>query len=103
MKRRKRKKHTAGVSCYGDFLVLLQCCTKQHIEELMETLSHSERPAYVCGKEVPANLNMISYGMLDDLSRIGKDDDVAARMFDILLDIDTLEIYQANVLMFSVL
>lgn len=86
-----------GISSYGEFLVLVQCCTEEHIMELMETLSKSSKPDFICGKEVMANLNMITYGELDDLSRIGSNDDPGVKTLGILLDIDPVDVYQANV------
>jgi hypothetical protein len=97
MKRIEFPKSLARVTSYGEFLVLLECCTEEHTAELMETLSHAVKPTFVCGKEVPADLNMITYGMLDDLSRIKPTEDAAARVLNILLDLDALDVYQMNV------
>ena len=90
-------KSLARVTSYGEFLVLLQCCTEEHTTELMGTLSRAEKPSYICGKEVPDDLNMITYGMLDDLSRIKPTEDAAARVMNILFDLDALDVYQVNV------
>lgn len=90
-------KSLARVTSYGEFLVLLQCCTEEHTTELMDTLSRADKPTFICGKEVPDNLNMITYGQLDDLSRIGANDDAAARVLNILFDLDPIDVYQVNV------
>ncbi len=42
-------------------------------------------------------MNMITYGQLDDLSRISTDSDPAARVFKILMDIEAPLVYQMNV------
>ncbi len=47
--------------------------------------------------ELPKNLNTITYGQLDDLSRITQGHDPAVQVFKILLDIDAQEVYQMNV------
>lgn len=90
-------KNLARITSYGEFLVLLQCCSEEHTTELMEKLSHAEKPAFICGKEVPDNLNMITYGTLDDLGRISPNDDAASRVLNILFDIDPVDVYQVNV------
>lgn len=89
--------HNVRVTSYGEFLVLMQCCKEEHQMELMETLSHAKKPDFICGKEVMPNLNMLSYGKLDDLSRIGSTDDPGAKVLDILLDIDPVDAYEVNV------
>lgn len=97
MKRIEFPKSLARVVTYGEFLVLLQCCTEEHTTELMDKLSRAKKPAYICDKEVPENLNMITYGMLDDLSRISPQEDAAARVLNILFDLEPLDVYQVNV------
>ena len=85
------------VSAYGEFLVLLQCCTDEHVLELMEQLSYAEKPSTICGHEVPGDLNMISYGMLDDFSRISANEDPAAQILKIMFDVDYVDVCEANV------
>lgn len=86
-----------GPISYGEFLVLIQCCKEEHQMELMEILSNAPKPDYISGMEVMSNLNMITYGELDDLSRIGSNDDPGAKILNILLDIDPVDAYQINV------
>lgn len=97
VKKRTPKKKRMKLTTYGEFLVLFPCCTEEHKTELLDTLSHAERPAFVAGKETPATLNMITYGQLDDLSRITAENDPAARVFKILMDIEAPQVYQMNV------
>ena len=82
---------------YGEFLVLVQCCREEHQQELAEKLKKAKRPNFICGKEVLQDLNTITYGQLDDLSRIGEKEDPAAKAFKILMDLEPIEIYQENV------
>lgn len=97
MKVIKFPKTLARITSYGEFLVLLQCCTEEHATELINTLSCADKPSFICGEEVPENLNMITYGELDDLSRIGVNDDAATRILNILFDLDPIDIYKVNV------
>lgn len=94
---RTPKKKRIKLTTYGEFLVLFSCCTKDHQQELLDTLSHAKRPAFAAGKETPTTLNMITYGQLDDLSRISADNDPAVRVFKILMDIEAPQVYQMNV------
>ncbi len=97
MAKKKSKTKKMKLTTYGEFLVLLPCCVESHVEELRAKLSEAKRPAYVNGRVVLSNLNMITYGQLDDLSRICEKDDPAVKVFSILLDIEALEVYQMNV------
>lgn len=97
MKSKGKKRKNYPVSTYGEFMVLLQCCAKEHVTELIDRLANAEKPATICGHEVPDNLNMISYGMLDDFSRINPNEDPATQILNILFDMDVVEVCEANV------
>lgn len=98
MKRRRRNSKKMKPTTYGEFLILLPLCHKDHQEELLATLKQAKRPAFVCGKEVPANLNTITYGQLDDFSRISQsEEDPAVKVFSILLGLEASQVYQLNV------
>lgn len=99
MKRsRQNRNKKVKLTTYGEFLVLLPLCHKEHQEELLETLKQANRPAFVCGKEVPANLNTITYGQLDDFSRISQTEgDPAVKVFSILLGLEAPQVYDLNV------
>lgn len=99
MKRSKQyRKKKIKLTTYGEFLVLLPLCHKDHQEELLETLKQAKCPAFVCGKEVPANLNTITYGQLDDFSRISQSEgDPAVQVFSILLGLEPPQVYELNV------
>lgn len=98
MKSKRQDNGLFRVSKYGEFMVLLQCCTEEHVSELLEQLSEAEKPKMICGHEVPDNLNMISYGMLDDFSRIDPQEDPAAQILKTMFDVDDVDIMEANVI-----
>lgn len=96
-KNRTPKRKKMKLTTYGEFLVLLPCCTEDHQRELLNALSEAKRPTFIGKKETPTNLNIITYGQLDDLSRIGAEGDPAAKVFKILLNMEPQEVYQLNV------
>lgn len=83
--------------CYGDFLILYPLCTKESSRDIMTFLNACERPSFLGETEIPANLNGISYGKLDDLSRIGGEKDPIAAVVEIVLDLKPEEIYRLPV------
>lgn len=98
MKRNRQNRKKVKLTTYGEFLVLLPLCHKEHQEELLETLKQAKRPAFVYGKEVPTDLNTITYGQLDDFSRISQSEgDPAVRVFSILLGLEPMQVYELNV------
>lgn len=99
MKRKRRNTNKkVKLTTYGEFLILLPLCHKNHQEELLATLKQAKRPAFVCGKEVPADLNTITYGQLDDFSRISQtEEDPAVKVFSILLGLEAPQVYEMNV------
>jgi len=54
---------------------------------------------FLCGREVPDDLNLVSYGLLEDLSDIGKTKavDPMARAIAMIMDMEPDQIYDANV------
>lgn len=99
MKRKRRnRKNRVKISTYGEFLVLLPLCHKDHQDELLEILKQAKRPNFICGKEVPANLNTITYGQLDDFSRMSQTaEDPAVKVFSILFGLEAPQVYELNV------
>ena len=63
---RKRKTERRFLS-FRDYLAIFVATTDEVRQEQYEAMKHLSRPASVCGKETPENLNLISYGQLDDL------------------------------------
>lgn len=90
-------KPTASISTYGELVILLPCCSDEQTTELMGKLAHAQKPSSLGGQEVPDNLNTITYGMLDDLSRITGKEDPAVGACKILLDLDPVDVYSSNV------
>lgn len=99
MKRNRRNRQKkVKLTTYGEFLILLPLCHKDHQDELLEKLKQAKRPNFVCGKEVPANLNTITYGQLDDFSRLSQSgEDPAVKIFSILLGLEAPQVYELNV------
>lgn len=98
IKRKGRRKTVRKYSyTYGEFLTLIPCCRESHMEKLLDALRGAARPAFLCGKEVPANFNTITYGQLDDLARAATSDDPAAQSISIIMGLDKEQIYSLNV------
>lgn len=49
------------------YALIFSCAGEEEREEQYSAIKNLPRPVSVCGKETPKNLNMISYGQLDDL------------------------------------
>ncbi len=64
---KKRHIEQQEAPTYMQFLKQVELCSKEVQEEYFEILKHQPRPDTLCGKEVPVNLNGLSYGQLDDL------------------------------------
>ena len=101
MQKKKRKHGRKSVRkysyTYGEFLTLLPCCRESHQQNLLDQLSTAGRPAFLLGKEVPENLNAITYGQLDDLARAAASDDPAAMCISIIMGIDIKDIHSLDV------
>lgn len=96
----KRHKRTDGRLedyNYRDFLILFPLCNEESRNSIVARLNACERPAFLNDAEVPANLNHITYGQLDDLSRIKGENDPLAAAIRILLQLKDSEIYQMPV------
>lgn len=97
-KNRRRNRKKSELTTYGEFLVLFPLCHKDHQTELLDKLKSAKRPAFILGKEVPANLNTITYGQLDDFSRIDQNnEDPAAKVFAILMEMTPEQVYKLDV------
>lgn len=100
MKKREKKRSQLKRSyTYGEFLHLLPFCTDDHKKELVDILSGAEKPTEMCGANVPDDLNLVSYGLLDDLANISGSGvaDPMAEIISRLLEVDTEKVYEANV------
>lgn len=96
-KYKTRRTRTQRRYTYGEFLILFPCCSVQHQKELLDTLDKANKPNFLAGKEVPADLNTISYGKLVDLRNATTSSDPAAMCIKILLGLNEKQIYQLNV------
>lgn len=80
-----------------DFLLLYQYCRKGVQNDLIERLRNQPRPDFLCGKEVPKDLNSLSYGILDDLRTATEEKDPVGECAKVLLGIEPYELATANV------
>ena len=63
---RLRRKRQLYLPFYR-YALIFSCAGEEEREEQYSAIKNLPRPVSVCGKETPKNLNMISYGQLDDL------------------------------------
>lgn len=98
MKRKKPESIKRAYS-YGEFLRLFQFCNDPHKKELLDQLSKAEKPEVFGGIAVPENLNEVSYGLLDDLATISREEgeDPMSKAICLILGIDPCKVYEANV------
>lgn len=96
-KYKQRRTHTQRRYTYGEFLILLPCCSVTHQKELLSTLEQAKKPGFLAGIEVPESLSMISYGTLVDLRNAAGAPDPAAECLKILLGLNEKQIYTLNV------
>lgn len=94
----QNKKRLKGEDCsYSDFVVLFPHCDGDVQKDLVKRLHEQPRPAFLCGKEVPENLNALSYGTLDDLRTAASADEPISACCKILLGIEPHELMKADV------
>lgn len=98
MKKKKWQKSVKEMDCrYKEFLQLFPFCDKAVQDELLERLKKQPRPSTLCGVAVPKDLNMVSYGTLDDLRSATEDKDPAGACAKILLGIEPAEMLLEDV------
>lgn len=94
----KKVKKIMDEKCtYKDFLTLFPFCNKDLQDELLGRLRKQKKPFSLCGKELPGNLNSISYGMLDDLRTASTTEDPIGGCAEVLLGIDSYKLVTADV------
>lgn len=91
------KKHNGDECSYKGFLVMLPCCAEKVQKDLLERLNAQPRPSFLCGVEVPKNLNALSYGTLDDLRSATATEDPISECVRILLGISSVDLMDADV------
>lgn len=65
--RHNRKQRTRRHITFRAYLTLFGTASEGTRQEQYEAMNSLPRPLSVCGRDVPQDLNMISYGQLDDL------------------------------------
>ena len=94
----KKVKKIMDEKCtYKDFLTLFPFCNKDLQDELLGRLRKQKKPFSLCGKELPGNLNAISYGMLDDLRTAATTEDPIGGCAKVLLGIGSNKLVTADV------
>lgn len=92
-----KKKEDRDLCTYGKFLELLPLCTEEKQSELLARLQKQPYPKALCGKQVPDNLNMLTYGELDDMQTAASTDTPIEETAKILLKIEPQELQEADV------
>jgi len=82
---------------YGDFVLFFGLCNEDHQRELLGVLKEQERPRLLCGREVPKDLNGISYGKLDDLQTAAEAEDPFYETCNVLLGISKKELLEEDI------
>lgn len=95
-KSRKHSKRKEDCS-YKDFLFLIGYTDKAVQDELLERLRKQPRPDKLCGKEVPKDLNTLTYGTLDDLKNATAEKDPAYACAKILLEVKYEDLLKEDV------
>lgn len=98
MKKKKRHHLKKNFDCrYKDFMQLFPFASKEVQEDLLSRLRQQPRPSALCGKEVPKDLNAVTYGVLDDLRTATELDDPAGGCAKVLLGIEPHELLSEDV------
>lgn len=82
---------------YGKFLQFFPLCRENKQKDLLERLRKQPSPQFLCGKSVPADLNALSYGELDDLQTAASSEDVIAETAKILLGVKAEDLLNEDV------
>lgn len=84
---------------YREFVRLFPLCSTEYQQEMISILENSEKPQYLAGIELPKDLNLVTYGCLDDLSVIAKDKegDQMIAAIQRITGIELEALYQSNV------
>jgi hypothetical protein len=82
---------------YKQFLMLYPYADKGVQEDLVLRLKDQPRPAKLCGKDVPQDLNALSYGTLDDIRSAADAKDIVGECAKILLGIEPDQLFDEDV------
>lgn len=96
---RKKSNRKRGLRkySYADFLILYAACEPLHQQELAAALQAAQRPAFVMGKPVPEDLNLLSYGQLEELSYAAEGQDPICIAFETIMGLSKEQVYSLNV------
>lgn len=97
MKKKKHSEMTDKKCTYKEFLMLLPYADKGVQEELVLRLKEQPRPDTLCGKQVPKDLNALSYGTLDDIRSAAESKDIIGECAKILLGIEPEQLFDEDV------
>lgn len=98
MKMNNWQRKVKDMDCrYKEFLQLFPFCDKAVQNELLERLKKQPRPSALCGREVPKDLNQLTYGTLDDLRSATSEDDPAGACAKVLLGIEPSDLLLEDV------
>lgn len=98
MKMKNWQRKVKDMDCrYKEFLQLFPFCDKAVQDELLERLKKQPRPSVLCGREVPKDLNQLTYGTLDDLRSATSEDDPAGACAKVLLGIEPSDLLLEDV------
>lgn len=92
-----KKKEGCGYS-YGTFVRLFPIMTDESKERCTKLLLEQKRPSVFMGREVPEDLNLITYGQLDDITSIDEKADPLSVIAKVLFGIDPEEAQQEDCL-----
>lgn len=74
-----RKKETPKPTTFSDFVILLPYLTDENTKKNLEYLNKAEKPDFIFGKELPNDLNLITFGQYSDLcDAVGNENHVTA-------------------------
>lgn len=88
--RRKRKRRK--ILTFRQYSLLYGCASAQERLEQFQAVKHLPRPLAVCGKEVPKNLNLLTYGQLSDIRDAGDSDDTIVNCCHVVLEVSAEEV-----------
>lgn len=69
---RKNENPIKRAYTYSEVVRLWRFCSAESQNQIAAALDAAKKPGWFAGKETPENLNLLSYGALDDLATIAK-------------------------------
>lgn len=79
---------------FRQYALCFECCSPEEREEQYAAIKRLPRPPKVCGKDVPENLNLITYGQLDDLHDSGEGVEALLNCCTSILDVTEEEVWE---------